>query len=179
MYNWIHPVSHLFPMHGCKGSVWFWRHWQGRAAEPFRTESSSNKFERIQPENLATVSHALKRHPATETSDWWEIRRNEKKERLTDEAKHWYFIHIPFLLLLLMDYCCRKLQTDGKLRSFKKIRCPSVGRRSGNRHSASVLCQIHGRGFYHPTGCKVSAPHCGSPEVCGGLLLNVRTLPYR
>ncbi|WP_346977995.1 hypothetical protein [Bacteroides xylanisolvens] len=64
-----HPVSHLFPMLGCKGSVWLQRHWQGQAAEPFRAESSSNGIERIQPENLASTSHTLERHSATETSD--------------------------------------------------------------------------------------------------------------
>ncbi len=64
-----HPVSPLFPMHGCKGSAWLGWQQQGLAAMPFRTESSSNKFERIQPENLAAACHALKRHPATETSD--------------------------------------------------------------------------------------------------------------
>lgn len=74
----VHPVSHLFPMHGCKGSVWLWRHRQGRAAEPFRAESSSNGFERIPPENLATANHTLERHPATETSDWREIRRKRR-----------------------------------------------------------------------------------------------------
>jgi len=37
--------------------------------KPFRAESSSNEFERIQPENLATVCHSLEKHPATETSD--------------------------------------------------------------------------------------------------------------
>ena len=65
----VHPVSYLFPMLGCKGSVWPWRHWQGRAAEPFRVESSSNGVERILPENIATTCHTLERHPATETSD--------------------------------------------------------------------------------------------------------------
>jgi len=42
---------------------------QGQAAMPFRAESSSNEFERIQPENLVTARHTLERHPATETSD--------------------------------------------------------------------------------------------------------------
>ncbi|WP_417174818.1 hypothetical protein [Barnesiella intestinihominis] len=56
-------------MLGCKGSVWLQRHWQGQAAEPFRAESSSNGIERIQPENLASTSHTLERHSATETSD--------------------------------------------------------------------------------------------------------------
>ncbi len=65
----LHPVSHLFPMHGCKGSPWLEWQPQGRAAKPFWAESSSNKFKRIQPENLAAACHALKRHPATETSD--------------------------------------------------------------------------------------------------------------
>ena len=31
--------------------------------------------ERIQPENLAIAYHTLEKHPATETSDWREIRR--------------------------------------------------------------------------------------------------------
>ncbi|MBS5054304.1 hypothetical protein [Bacteroides sp.] len=44
----------------------------GRAVS---AESSSNEFERIQPENLATACHMLLEHPATETSDWREIRR--------------------------------------------------------------------------------------------------------
>ncbi|WP_286338528.1 hypothetical protein [Bacteroides acidifaciens] len=37
--------------------------------KPFRAESSSNEFERIQPENLAIACHTLEEHPATETSD--------------------------------------------------------------------------------------------------------------
>ena len=32
---------------------------------PFRAESSSNEFERIQPENLVTARHTIERHPAT------------------------------------------------------------------------------------------------------------------
>jgi len=56
-------------MHGCKGSAWLGWQPQGRAAEPFRAESSSNRFERILPENLAAACHAQKKHPATETSD--------------------------------------------------------------------------------------------------------------
>jgi hypothetical protein len=46
--------------------------------KPFRAESSSNEFERIQPENLVTACHTLEEHPATETSDWREIRRQER-----------------------------------------------------------------------------------------------------
>ncbi|MCS2667795.1 MULTISPECIES: hypothetical protein [Bacteroides] len=37
--------------------------------KPFRAESSSNGFERIQPENLAAACHTLNKHPVTETSD--------------------------------------------------------------------------------------------------------------
>ncbi|WP_192922336.1 hypothetical protein [Parabacteroides merdae] len=65
----VHPVSHPFLMPGCKGSMWLLLHWQGRAAEPFRAESSSNGFERIQPENLATTSRTHLGHPRAETSD--------------------------------------------------------------------------------------------------------------
>ncbi len=65
----LHSVSHSFPMHGCEGSAWLGWQPQGLAAKPFRAESSSNKFERIQPENLAAACLTLKRHPATETSD--------------------------------------------------------------------------------------------------------------
>ncbi|WP_349875394.1 hypothetical protein [Bacteroides cellulosilyticus] len=46
--------------------------------KPFRAESSSNEFERIQPENLVTACHSLEEHPATETSDWREIRRKKR-----------------------------------------------------------------------------------------------------
>ncbi|WP_349875152.1 hypothetical protein [Bacteroides cellulosilyticus] len=46
--------------------------------KPFRAESSSNEFERIQPENLVTACHTLEEHPATETSDWREIRRKKR-----------------------------------------------------------------------------------------------------
>lgn len=65
----LHPVSHPFPMYGCKGSAWLGWQLQGLAAEPFRAESSSNGFERIQPENLAAACHTLNKHPVTETSD--------------------------------------------------------------------------------------------------------------
>ncbi|WP_262349909.1 hypothetical protein [Parabacteroides johnsonii] len=37
--------------------------------KPFLAESSSNEFERIQPENLASACHTLEGHPVTETSD--------------------------------------------------------------------------------------------------------------
>lgn len=95
-YSWVHLASHSFPMLGCEGSVWLWQQRQGQAAKPFRAESSSNKFERIQSENLATASHTLKKHPATETSDW---RKSENiEERPTDEAGYWCFIRKSFLL---------------------------------------------------------------------------------
>ena len=55
-------------MHGCKVSVWL--NGSGKVGrKPFLAESSSNEFERIQPENLATACHTLEEHPATETSD--------------------------------------------------------------------------------------------------------------
>ena len=57
----VHSVSHSFPMHGCKGSVWLDGSGKvGRNLPP---------AERIQPENLATACHTLEEHPATETSD--------------------------------------------------------------------------------------------------------------
>ena len=57
----VHSVSHSFPMHGCKGSVWLDGSGKvGRNLPP---------AERIQPENLAIACHALEGHPATETSN--------------------------------------------------------------------------------------------------------------
>ena len=57
----VHSVSHSFPMHGCKGSVWLDGSGKvGRNLPP---------AERIQPENLAFACHALEGHPATETSN--------------------------------------------------------------------------------------------------------------
>ena len=63
-----YSISHSFPIHGCKGSVWL----DGSSKVRRRAvsaESSSNEFERIQSENLATACHTLEEHPATETSD--------------------------------------------------------------------------------------------------------------
>ncbi|MGK4029823.1 hypothetical protein [Bacteroides uniformis] len=57
---------------------------------PFRAESSSNLFERIQPENLATACHTLKKASGngnkrlTEKSE----KSEDRKERLTDEAEY-------------------------------------------------------------------------------------------
>ena len=66
----VHSVSHSFPMHGCKGSAWLDGSGKvGRNLPP---------AERIQPENLATACHTLEEHPATETSDWREIRRKKR-----------------------------------------------------------------------------------------------------
>jgi len=57
----LHPVSHPFPMHGCEGSAWLGWQPQGRAAKPFRAESSSNKFEHIQPEKpCRCLPHTLR-----------------------------------------------------------------------------------------------------------------------
>jgi hypothetical protein len=50
--------------------------------KPFRAESSSNEFERIQPENLVTACHSLEEHPATETSE--RLAGNQKKEERSD-----------------------------------------------------------------------------------------------
>ena len=63
----VHPASYLFPMHGCKGSVWF----DGRSKVRRQSRFGLNlpPAERIQPENLASANHTLERHPATETSD--------------------------------------------------------------------------------------------------------------
>ncbi|WP_302613822.1 hypothetical protein, partial [uncultured Bacteroides sp.] len=68
----VHSVSHSLPMSDAPRACG--RHWQGQAAVPFRAESSSNKFERIRPENLANACHTLLGHPWAETSDWQEIR---------------------------------------------------------------------------------------------------------
>lgn len=79
----------------------------------------------------------------------------------------------------LLCHCCRKHGADGKLRSFKKIRLPSVCRRNGSRQPASFRCRIHGRGFFHPTGYKLSVLRCGSPEASGGSPSTVPTPPCR
>ena len=80
-----HSVSHSFPMHGCKGSVWL--DGRGKVGRQSRFGQNLPPAERIQPENLATACHTLEEHPATETSDWREIRK-----WLTDEAGYWCFI---------------------------------------------------------------------------------------
>ena len=61
-----HSVSHSLPMSDAKVRVALKTEVR-LGCKPFRTESSSNGFERIQPENLATVCHTLERHLATET----------------------------------------------------------------------------------------------------------------
>ena len=63
----VHSVSHLFPMHGCKGSVWL--DGSGKVGRQSRFGQNLPPVERIQPENLAAASHTLEGHPATETSD--------------------------------------------------------------------------------------------------------------
>lgn len=63
----VHPVSHSFPMHGCKGSVWL--DGSGKVGRQSRFEQNLPPLECIQPENLATACHTLEKHPATEISD--------------------------------------------------------------------------------------------------------------
>ena len=63
----VHPISHLFPMLGCKGSAWF--DGRGKVRRQSRFGQNLPPAERIQPENLASADHTLERHPATETSD--------------------------------------------------------------------------------------------------------------
>ena len=110
-----------------------------------------------------------------------ELTENQKKnrERLTGEAEYRCFIRKPFPFLFAETLLLPQYRADGKLRSFKKIMFPSAGRRSGSRQQASFQCRIHGRGFYRPTGYRLSVPRCGSPEVSGGSLSTVRTLPCR
>ena len=63
----FHPISHLFPMLGCKGSAWL--DGKGKVRRQSRFRQNLPPAERIQPENLASADHTLERHPATETSD--------------------------------------------------------------------------------------------------------------
>lgn len=98
-YSWVHLASHSFPMLGCEGSVWLWQQRQGQAAKPFRAESSSNRFERIQPEKLATACHTLEKHPATGTSDWRKIKGY--KRTVYRRSRILCFIRKPFLFFLL------------------------------------------------------------------------------
>ena len=55
--------------------------------KPFRAESSSNGFERIQPENLATACHTLKKASGNGNKRLTE-KSEDRKERLTDEAEY-------------------------------------------------------------------------------------------
>ncbi|MCS2203468.1 hypothetical protein [Bacteroides thetaiotaomicron] len=54
---------------------------------PFRAESSSNLFERIQPENLATACHTLKKASGNGNKRLTE-KSGDRKERLTEEAEY-------------------------------------------------------------------------------------------
>ena len=63
----VHSVSHSFPMHGCKGSVWL--DGGGKVGRQSRFGRNLPPAECIQPENLAIAYHTLEEHPATETSD--------------------------------------------------------------------------------------------------------------
>ena len=54
---------------------------------PFRAESSSNKFERIQPKNLVTACHTLKKVSGNGNKRLTE-KSEDRKERLTDEADY-------------------------------------------------------------------------------------------
>ena len=48
---------------------------RGKVGRQSRFGQNLPPAERIQPENLATACHTLEEHPATDTSDWREIRR--------------------------------------------------------------------------------------------------------
>ena len=63
----VYSTSHLFPMHGYKGSAWL--DGSGKVGRQSRFGQNLPPAERIQPENLATAYHTLEEHPATETSD--------------------------------------------------------------------------------------------------------------
>ena len=72
----VYSTSHLFPMHGYKGSAWL--DGSGKVGRQSRFGQNLPPAERIQPENLATAYHTLEEHPATETSDWREIRKKKR-----------------------------------------------------------------------------------------------------
>ncbi len=174
----VHPVSHLFPMHGCKGSAWLGWQRQGLAAKPFRAESSffkeysARKPCRCLPSTEKASGNGNERLTGNQKKRKERNGLRTKRDSDASSVSHSFFFRS-------MDYCCRKLWADGKLRSFKKIRCRSIGRRGGSGPTASFRCRIHGRGFCRPTVCRVSFPRCGSPEASGGSLSNVPTLPCR
>ena len=91
----VHSVSHSFPMHGCKGSVWLdgsGKVGGGRAVSGriFLLRSVFN------PKTLPLPTIRLKsiRQRKQVTGGKSEDR---KEERLTDEAGYWCFICKPFL----------------------------------------------------------------------------------
>ncbi len=65
----VHPASHLFPMHGCKGNAWLGWQPQGLAASRFGQNLPQTGLSVFSPKNLAAACHTLNKHPVTETSD--------------------------------------------------------------------------------------------------------------
>ena len=88
--------------------------------------------------------------PATHLKGIWQRKQategNQKKQRnglqtkLNNDASS-----VSRSFFLPKFHCCRKHGADGKLRSFKKIRLPPVGRQYGSYQPASFQCRIHGR----------------------------------
>ena len=96
----VHPISHLFPMHGCKGSAWLGWQPQGLAASRFGQNLPQTGLSVFSPKTLPLPTIRSKgirqRKQATDGKS-----EDKEKERLTDEAGYWCFIRKPFLLFSL------------------------------------------------------------------------------
>ena len=131
------------------------------------------------PKTLSLPAIRLKSIRQRKQATDGKIRRQKKRNGLQTKQNFDASSVRRSLFLLPEIHCRRNHRADGKLRSFKKITCLSADKRSGSRHLASSLYRIHDRVSCHPAGYRLSVPHYGSPEVPGGSLSAVPTLPCR
>ena len=73
-------------MHGCKGSVWL--DGSGKVGRQSRFGQNLPPLERIQPENLATACHTLKKASGNGNK---RLMGNQKKEERNGLQTKWYF----------------------------------------------------------------------------------------
>ena len=113
----VHSVSHLFPMHGCKGSVWLNGSGKVGRQSRFGQNLPQTSLSVFNPKTLSLSATRLKsirqRKQATGGKS------EDRKEWLTDEAGYWCFICKPFLFLFVRSPLLLNHRADGKLHSFK------------------------------------------------------------
>ncbi|WP_290200360.1 hypothetical protein, partial [uncultured Bacteroides sp.] len=75
----VHPVSHSFPMHGCKGSVWLNGSGKVGRQSRFGQNLPQTSLSVFNPKTLSLPATRLKSiRQRKQASDWREIRRKKR-----------------------------------------------------------------------------------------------------